>query len=139
MTPPNFAQRHSRKGLRRADELSTSTDSDHPALRHRGATAMRAKTLLGRKTPPILLMGAVGLGLTGCFPDTGPPPADPTQNALYAALNRDRARVSLPPLTWSPKLAHNAGSWAWQMMAHNSLFHQNLGAVLYSSDYQAYS
>ena len=99
---------------------------------------MRVKNLLGRKTAAILLMGAVGLGLTGCFPDTGAPPTDPMTAGLYNALNRDRASVGLPPLTYSPKLANNAGNWAWTMMAHNSLYHQNLGAVLYSSDYQAY-
>ena len=100
---------------------------------------MRVKNLLGRKTAAVLLMGAVGLGLTGCFPDTSAtPPSDPMTNSLYNALNRDRASAGLPPLTWSPKLANNAGNWAWQMMARNSLYHQNLGAVLNSSDYQAY-
>ena len=75
-------------------------------------------------------MGAVGLGLTGCFPDTSAaPPADPiTSNELYNALNYDRATVGLPPLTWSPKLANNAGNWAWTMMAKATrCYHQNLG------------
>jgi uncharacterized protein YkwD len=100
---------------------------------------MRVKNLLGRKTAAILLMGAVGLGLTGCFPNTGAPPTDPMTAGLYNALNQDRASVGLPPLTYSPRLANNAGNWAWTMMANNSLYHQNLSAVLYSSDYQAYS
>jgi uncharacterized protein YkwD len=99
---------------------------------------MRVKKLLGRKTAAVLLMGAVAIGLTGCFADTGAPPADPMTNQLYNALNYDRATVGLPPLTYSPKLANNAGNWAWQMMVQNSLFHQNLGAVLNSSDYNAY-
>ena len=52
-------------------------------------------------------------GLTGCFPDTSAtPPSDPLTNELFQSLNRDRASVGLPPLTWSPKLANNAGSWA---------------------------
>jgi uncharacterized protein YkwD len=99
---------------------------------------MKLKSLLGRKTAAIVLMGVVGLGLTGCFPDTGNPPSDPFQNDLYQSLNRDRASVGLPPLTWSPKLANNASGWAWQMMAANSLYHQNLSAVLNSADYQNY-
>src|SRR3954451_7348516 len=99
---------------------------------------MRLKRLLGRKTAAIIVMGVVGLGLTGCFPDTGTPPSDPYQNSLYQSMNADRGSVGLPPLTWSPKLANNAGNWAWQMMAANSLYHQNLGAMLGSSDYQNY-
>ena len=100
---------------------------------------MQLKNLLGRKTAAIALMAVVGLGLTGCFPDTSAtPPSDPMTNDLYNALNRDRASVGLPPLTWSPKLANNAGSWAWQMAAANSLYHQNLGAMLGSSDYSRY-
>ncbi len=102
---------------------------------------MRLKTsLLGRKTAAIALMAVVGgLGLTGCFPDTSStPPSDPLTNQLYNAVNADRANAGLPPLTWSPKLANNAGSWAWQMAAANSLYHQNLSALLGSSDYSAF-
>jgi uncharacterized protein YkwD len=100
---------------------------------------MRLKSLLGRKTAAIVLMGAVGLGLTGCFPDTSAtPPSDPFVNELYNRMNSDRASVGLPPLTWIPKLANNAGSWAWQMATANSLYHQNLSAVLSGSDYDAY-
>src|SRR5882757_11040169 len=97
---------------------------------------MRMKRLLGRKTAAIVLMGLVGLGLTGCFPDTSStPPSDPFVNGLYNAMNADRASVGLPALTWSPKLANNGGAWAWQMASANSLYHQNLSALLYSSDY----
>jgi uncharacterized protein YkwD len=100
---------------------------------------MQLKSLLGRKTAAIVLLGVVSLGLTGCFADTSStPPSDPFVNELYNRLNADRASVGLPPLTWSPKLANNAGNWAWQMMAANSLYHQNLGALLGSSDYANY-
>jgi uncharacterized protein YkwD len=99
---------------------------------------MRLKRLLGRKTAAIVVMGVIGLGLTGCFPDTGPPPADPFQNALYQSMNADRGSAGLPPLTWSPKLANNASNWAWQMMAANSMYHQNLSAMLGSGDFQNY-
>ncbi len=78
--------------------------------------------------------------MTGCFPDTSAtPPSDPLQNELFQSLNRDRASVGLPPLTWSPKLANNAGTWANQMASANSLYHQNLSALLGSSDYASYN
>jgi uncharacterized protein YkwD len=100
---------------------------------------MRMKRLLGRKTAAIVLMGAVAFGLTGCFADrSSTPPADPFVNELYNRMNYDRATVGLPPLTWSPKLGNMAGTWAYQMATVNSLYHQNLSAVLNSSDYAAY-
>jgi uncharacterized protein YkwD len=101
---------------------------------------MRVKRLLGRRTAAIVLMMAViGVGLTGCFPDrSATPPSDPFINELYNRMNYDRAVVGLPPLVWSPKLANNAGSWAWQMMSVGSLYHQNLGYLLATADYNPY-
>lgn len=100
---------------------------------------MRLKSVMGRKTAAVVLMGVVALGLTGCFPDTSStPPSDPFVNELYNRLNYDRVSVGLPTLTWSPKLANNAGTWAHQMSNANTLYHQNLGALLSSSDYTAY-
>src|SRR5690349_12406206 len=101
---------------------------------------MRVKKMMGRRTAAIvLMMGVIGVGLTGCFPDRGAPPVgDPFANELYNRLNADRASVGLPPLTWSPKLAMNAAGWANQMAARNSLYHQNLGALLAGNDYGAY-
>lgn len=100
---------------------------------------MRLKSLLGRKTAAVVLMGVVGLGLTGCFPNTSStPPSDPFINDLYNRLNYDRATTGAAPLVWSPKLANNAGTWAHQMSNANSLYHQNLGALLSSSDYTAF-
>jgi len=104
---------------------------------------MRAKTLLGRKlgrtTMAIAFCAVVGLGLAGCFPDTSAtPPSDPLVNDMYNALNQDRANAGLPALTWSPKLANNAGTWAYQMATVNSLYHQNLAALIATSDYAPY-
>ena len=101
---------------------------------------MSVKRLLGRRTAAIVLtMGVIGVGLTGCFPDRSSAPAsDPFVQELYNRLNYDRSTVGLGPLTRSPKLENNAGSWAWQMAARNSLYHQNLGALLGTSDYNAY-
>ena len=101
---------------------------------------MQMKRLLGRKTAAVVLMGVVALGLTGCFPDrSSAPPSDPFVNDLYNRLNYDRATVGLPPLTWSPKLGNMAGTWAYQMATVNSLYHQNLSALINSSDYQGYT
>ena len=101
---------------------------------------MRVKRMLGRRTAAIvLMMGVIGVGLTGCFPDrSSTPPSDPFVNDLYNRLNYDRATVGLGPLTWSPKLANNAGTWAYNMMSRNSLYHQNLGFLLAGSDYAPY-
>ena len=91
---------------------------------------MRMKRLLGRKTAAIVLMGVVGLGLTGCFPDrSSTPPSDPFVNELYNRMNYDRATVGRGTLTWSPKLGNNAGWWAHQMSNANTLYHQNLERV----------
>ena len=100
---------------------------------------MRVKQLLGRKVVAVTIVALVGLGLTGCMPDTSAtPPSDPYQNALYQAMNRDRASVGLPPLTWSPKLAINAGGWAGIMMQAGTLYHQNLGGLLNQPIYAPY-
>jgi uncharacterized protein YkwD len=100
---------------------------------------MHVKNLLGRKTAALACTALMALTLTACFPDTSStPPSDPFTDALFNAVNADRVGAGLPPFTWSPKLANNAGSWAWQMMSVNSLYHQNLSALLYSSDYTAY-
>jgi uncharacterized protein YkwD len=100
---------------------------------------MRVKQLLGRKVVAAAIIAVVGLGLTGCMPDTSAtPPGDGYQNALYQAMNRDRASVGLPPLTWSPKLAINAGGWANIMMQAGSLYHQDLGGLLYQPLYAPY-
>ena len=99
---------------------------------------MRVKTLVGRKTAALAFTAVVAIGLTGCFPNTGAPPTEPFQKQLFNALNYDRAMAGLPPLTWSPKLANNAGTWAWQMMRANRLYHQNLGALIYTADYNGF-
>jgi uncharacterized protein YkwD len=101
---------------------------------------MPVKTLLGRKTAAIACTALIVFGLSACsLPDTSStPPSDPFTNGLYNAMNYDRVAAGLPPLTWSPKLANNAGSWAWQMMHANSLYHQNLSALIYSPDYANY-
>jgi uncharacterized protein YkwD len=99
---------------------------------------MHVKTFVRKKTAAAAMALLLALGLAACgLPNSaaGPPTGDPFLVNLYNAVNYDRAMVGLPPLTWSPKLAHNAGNWAWQMAMSNQLHHQNLGALLASPDY----
>ena len=67
------------------------------------------------------------------------PPGDRYNASLLTSLNSDRAANGCLPLTWSPKLSNQAGTWAANMAAVNSLYHQNLGALINSSDYQGYT
>jgi uncharacterized protein YkwD len=101
---------------------------------------MRVKTFLGRRAAAITLTAIVGLGLSSCgFANTSAsPPSDPYTAGLFNALNYNRAQNGLRPLVWSPKLANTAGSWAWQMAKDNSLYHQNLSALINSPDYAGY-
>ncbi len=102
---------------------------------------MRAKRFLNKRSAAVLVTFVLGLGLASCgFANTSAtPPSEPFNAALLTALNSDRAANGLPPLTWSPKLSNQAGTWADNMAAVNSLYHQNLGALINSSDYQGYS
>ncbi|MFI5042618.1 MAG: CAP domain-containing protein [Acidimicrobiales bacterium] len=100
---------------------------------------MSARTLVGKKAAVIAMAVLVSVGLTSCFADTSTtPPADPTLAGMYQALNQDRAAHGLPALTWSPKLQNLAGSWAHQMASVNTLYHQNLGSVISTSDFVNY-
>lgn len=100
---------------------------------------MRATTRLRKRTTIVVMAAAVALGTTACFPNvSSSPPTDPYINALYNAMNQDRANNGLPPLSQSPKLENLAGTWSWQMAQANSLYHQDLGGVLNSDDYQGF-
>ena len=101
---------------------------------------MRVKTLLGKRAAAITLTALVALGLSSCgFANTSSaPPGDSYTAGLFSGLNYNRAQNGLPPLTWSPKLANTAGTWAHQMSNANSLYHQNLGALINSADYAGY-
>ncbi len=101
---------------------------------------MHVKNLLGRKTAVLACTALIVFGLSACgFADTSSaPPSDPFTNGLYNAMNYNRVMAGLPTLTWSPKLGNNAGTWADQMMHANSLYHQNLSALIYSPAYANY-
>ena len=101
---------------------------------------MHVKNRLGKRGAAVLVALTLAIGLSSCgFADTSAsPPADPYTNVLFQALNNDRAAAGLPRLTWSPKLANLAGSWAYQMSQVGSLYHQDLGGIIYSADFYGY-
>lgn len=101
---------------------------------------MRVKSFLGKRAAAITMTAIVGLGLSSCgFANTtSSGPSDPLTAGLFQALNNDRAASGLPRLTWGPKLANTAGSWAHQMSNAGSLYHQNLSALMNSPDYAGY-
>jgi uncharacterized protein YkwD len=100
---------------------------------------MSARTMVGKKAGVIAVAVLVSFGLTSCFADTSATgPTDPTLAGMYQLLNQDRAANGLPALTWSPKLQNLAGAWAHQMADVNTLYHQDLGGVISSSDFANY-
>ena len=84
---------------------------------------------------------ALGLAVSSCgfanVSNTGPS-GDATTIGLFNAVNADRAANGLPQLRWSPKLANQAGTWAYQMAAEGVLHHQDLNALFSSSGYDGY-
>jgi uncharacterized protein YkwD len=101
---------------------------------------MRVNTPLGKRSAALAMTVLIGLGLSSCgFANTSStPPSDPFQAALFNALNYNRVMNGLPQLTWSPKLANQAGWWAHQMSDANTLYHQDLTALINSPDYAGY-
>jgi uncharacterized protein YkwD len=101
---------------------------------------MHARTFLGNRAAAVVMTAIVGFGLTSCaLPNTSSiGPSDPYTAGLWQALNRDRGANGLAGLTWSPKLANTASNWAHQMSDANTLYHQNLSALISSPDYAGY-
>jgi uncharacterized protein YkwD len=100
---------------------------------------MRASTRVRKQAAIVVMAAAIALGTTACFPNVAStPPTDPYINALFNAMNQDRASNGLPPFSNSPKLENLAGTWAWHMSQANSLSHQDLGSLLNSGDYQGF-
>jgi hypothetical protein len=97
------------------------------------------RTFLRKKTAAAAVAVLIAIGLSACLPNSasGPPP-DPMTQGLYGALTWDRGTVGLRALTWSPKLAYNATSWACQMKNENYLHHQNLAYLLSTPDYSVF-
>jgi uncharacterized protein YkwD len=99
---------------------------------------MGGKTLLSRKAVAVVFALLVGVGVAACAPPP-PPAAAPTSSGapgdaftsqLFSAVNSDRASVGLGAFAWNANLAGKASAWAAQMASVNSLYHQNLSALL---------
>jgi uncharacterized protein YkwD len=101
---------------------------------------MRVQQLVRKRVAVVVVAGMLGLGLASCgFANTSSGgPSDPYAAALFNDLNHDRAVNGLPPLTWSPKLANQAGAWANSMANSGNLVHQNLGGLVSSADYRGF-
>jgi uncharacterized protein YkwD len=102
---------------------------------------MHVKSFVSKRAAAVVMAVAIGFGLTSCgfanVSSTGP--SDPYTAALFNSLNYDRVMNGLPQLSWSPKLSNQAGTWAWNMASVNSLYHQNLAALINSPDYYGYN
>ena len=93
-----------------------------------------------RRFAVLLAAALVAMAATACFPNTSAdPPADPVDNAVFQAMNQDRVASGLPAMMWSPKLANTASTWSAHESSANSMYHQDLSALLYSSDYNGWS
>jgi len=98
---------------------------------------MHAKTFI-KVAAAVAVTLSIGVSSCGFANTSSTGPSDPYAAGLFNELNADRAGNNLPPLTWSPKLANQAGTWAAHMSSVGTLYHQNLGALIDSSDYVGY-
>ena len=98
---------------------------------------MRVQQLVRKRVAVVVMTVVLGVGLASCgFANTSSGgPDDQYAAGLFNDLNHDRAVNGLPPLTWSPKLANQAGAWANTMANSGGLEHQNLVALVSSADY----
>jgi uncharacterized protein YkwD len=101
---------------------------------------MKVQHLLKRRVALVAVAAAIALGASACglANTTATPPTDGIENGVLQAMNGDRQANGLPPLQWSPKLSNTAGSWAWNEANVNSMYHQDLTALLYSADYNGW-
>jgi uncharacterized protein YkwD len=101
---------------------------------------MKLQHVLRRRVALVAVAAVIALGASACgFANlSATPPADGVQNGVPRARNSDRQANGVPPLQWSPKLANTAGGWADNESRVNSMYHQDLTALLYSSDYNGW-
>jgi uncharacterized protein YkwD len=101
---------------------------------------MRVQQWVRKRAAIVVMVAALAIAVTSCgFANTSSSgPSDGYDAGVWHALNYDRVMNGLPQLTWSPKLSNTAGTWAHQMSNANSLYHQDLGAVISSPDYVGY-
>jgi uncharacterized protein YkwD len=101
---------------------------------------MQIKKVWGRRAGTAIAVVVLGIGLAACAPKAAVTtasggPSDPFTNGIYQAVNGDRGANHLPGFAWNGNLANTASAWARQMSAANSLYHQNLSALISSPTY----
>ena len=101
---------------------------------------MKLQHALKRRVALVAVAAAIALGASACgFANiSSTPPGDGVQNGVLQAMNSDRQANGVPALQWSPKLANTAGGWADNEARVNNMYHQDLTALLYSSDYDGW-
>ena len=101
---------------------------------------MRVQQLVRKRMAVVVVACVIGFAAAACgVPSaSGGGPGDGYSAGLYNALNRDRGANGLAGLSWSPQLANQATSWAHQMSNANTLYHQDLGALISSPSYAGY-
>ena len=98
---------------------------------------MRGLSKVKKQGAILVAVAAISVATSACFPNITPGvgPADPLKNAVFQAMNADRAAAGMAPLHYSPKLDNLAGTWAWTMATGRGFAHQNLSGVLSHPDY----
>jgi uncharacterized protein YkwD len=97
---------------------------------------MLATTRVRKRATAVVIAALMVIGLSACFPDiTSGEPPDPWNAELFRAINRDRANNGLPALSYSPKLENLAQNWSKHMSDVDTMYHQNLNAIIDSPDY----
>jgi uncharacterized protein YkwD len=111
------------------------------------------KSFLRRQAGIALTMIVLALGATACLPSTATPistaitaprvltqpPSDPLANAILLAVNADRAANGLPGLSWNPTLTSLATAWSRHMADVDSMYHQDLNAILGQPAYASFT
>ena len=89
---------------------------------------MRGLSKVKKQGAILVAVAAISVATSACFPNITPGvgPADPLKNAVFQAMNADRAAAGMAPLHYSPKLDNLAGTWAWTMATGRGFAHQNL-------------
>lgn len=95
---------------------------------------MRTLSSIKKRALILVAVAAISVGASACFADTqAGPPIDPFRAQVWSAMNADRARNGLPPLTQSPKLEWLAQGQAQYLAEHvGSLVHRDLAWTLYN-------
>jgi uncharacterized protein YkwD len=101
---------------------------------------MHVVTNARRRVAIVLAVLTLGVAAAGCLPDNNGAVGsdDPFKNQIFWELNARRRANGLADFGYSPKLELDAHVWAVVMSQQNSLYHQDLTALLYKPDHSAF-